>query len=113
MPESLWQRRSPGRSTRALVFLAAVLCVMLLVSSVRADGANVGIYTELTGNTCSFSGDTPGLVTAFVVFRPDANGLTGIQFAAPLPSCFAATYISESVPVELLSIGNSQTGISI
>ncbi len=111
MPDPLWHRRSPERSIRALIVVIVGIALSLSIRSARAQG-NIGIYTEPTGNTCSFTGDS-GLVTAFVVFRPDANGVTGVQFSAPLPSCFAATYISETVTAELLYIGNSQSGISI
>ncbi len=100
-------------SFAAFFMVVSLLVVATLPARVVAQNASIGIYSDATGNSCSFTGDAPGLVTAYVVVRPDGNGLTGIQFAAPLPSCFAATYISETVPVELLSIGNSQTGISI
>ncbi|HXV13304.1 MAG TPA: FlgD immunoglobulin-like domain containing protein [Candidatus Krumholzibacteria bacterium] len=78
-----------------------------------AQNATVGLYTDPSGSTCNFTGDAPGVVTAYVVVRPGAPGVTGVQFSAPLPACFGATYMGESVPPNALVIGNSQTGVSI
>jgi hypothetical protein len=53
------------------------------------------------------------LVNAYVVVKPGVGGATGLQFAAPKPSCFTGIYLADVPPGGLLTIGNSQTGISI
>ena len=95
------------------IALASALCAVVSVRPAFADGANIGLYTDATGNTCSFSGDFAGPVTAYVVFRPDVNGVNGVQFAAPVPVCFGATYLNDVNPPGVVTIGNSQTGISV
>ncbi|HEU4928802.1 MAG TPA: FlgD immunoglobulin-like domain containing protein [Candidatus Krumholzibacteria bacterium] len=97
-----------ARSLFAIAF--GVLCVALPAA---AQNASVGLYVDGAGYTCSFSGDAPGLITAYVVLRPDAGGITGIQFAAPIPPCFGGIFVSESVAGGALIIGDSQTGASI
>ena len=78
-----------------------------------AQGATIGIYTDQAGTTCSFSGDAPGTVTAYVVCRPTVAGVRAVQFSAPLPPCLGATIEEEITPVGALSIGSVETGISI
>ncbi len=95
------------------VVLASALLSIVWVRSAVADGASIGLYTDASGTTCSFTGDQPGLVTAYVVFRPDINGVRGAQFAAPIPNCFGATFIADVAPPGVLTIGSSQTGISV
>ena len=99
--------------------LFSVLSVLILaqatvhVTPVRAQGVTVGLYTDESGSTCSFSGDDTGLISAYVVVRPGGVGVRGVRFAAPIPDCFKATYVGDVVPGWLASIGESQTGISI
>jgi hypothetical protein len=85
---------------------------MVIAPTANAE-SSIGLYTDATGNTCSFSGDAAGVVTAYVVVRPDINGVSGVQFAAPIPSCFHATFISDVLPPGVVAIGSSQTGISL
>ncbi len=92
---------------------AAFLCAMLVARPARAAGANIGLYTDVTGNTCSFSGNNPGPITAYVVFRPDFAGVNTVQFSAPVPACLGAVYVGETVTPGMMKFGNSQTGVSI
>ena len=39
--------------------------------------------------------------------------MTAVQFAAPLPACFGATYMYDVAAAGSLLIGNSQTGVSV
>lgn len=91
------------------------LTVFLLLSGTSAFGQNstIGVYTDASGSTCSFSGNNQGPVTAYVVVRPGPDGFQAIRFSAPLPSCFGGSFVADDVPSELTFIGESQTGISI
>ena len=95
------------------VVFATAFSLAAAVPPAFADGASIGLYTDATGTTCSFSGDAAGPVTAYVVFRPDVNGVNGVQFAAPIPTCFGATFLNDVTPASMVSIGSSQTGISV
>jgi hypothetical protein len=98
------------RATRC-VFLFAFLTFSFTVSSFAQT--TIGLYTDEAGSSCSFSGNDPGVVTAYVVVRPDAAGVRGARFAASVPSCLGSVYLGESEASGFLSIGNSQTGVSI
>jgi hypothetical protein len=88
-----------GGFLRIIAFIVATATLFLLSGRAAfAEGANIGLYTDATGTTCSFSGDAAGPVTAYVVFRPDVNGVTGVQFAAPIPTCFGATFLNDVTP---------------
>lgn len=83
------------------------------VRPAAAQGASIGLYADANGTSCSLSGNAPGLFTAYVVARPDDYGVRGVQFAAPIPSCLGATFVSDVVPSGMLAIGSSQTGINV
>jgi hypothetical protein len=87
--------------------------VLLSVTAAFAQNSTIGVYTDASGSTCSFSGNDPGPVTAYVIVRPGPEGFRAIRFSAPLPSCFGGSFIEDVVPTELPYIGDSQTGISI
>lgn len=53
-----------------------------------------------------------GLLNVYVVLRMWPHGATGVQFSAPKPSCFTATYLSDTFPFAV-TIGNSQTGVAV
>ena len=106
-------RTNPER-TRGLApaFLLAFASVLALVVNDAFAQTSIGLYTQPSGSTCSFTGDTPGLFTAYVVVRP-VNGVSAVQFKVPLPGCLGSTFVSEVTPPGMLSIGDSQTGISV
>src|SRR5262245_46938933 len=104
--------RTGGAMKIRRLVLAAALLLAIPVRSL-AQGANVGLYTDATGTTCSFTGNSPGTITAYVVFRPDAGGVNTLQFSAPVPACMGAVYVSETVTPGMTKFGNSQTGASI
>ncbi len=111
-------RLHPERNReRRLAFHLAFACALAIhffaFASVSSAQSTIGLYTDATGNSCSFPGNSPGLVTAYVVVHPDQYGISAVQFAAPVPACLGATYVSETLPAGVLGIGNSQTGISI
>ncbi|MEE9270167.1 MAG: hypothetical protein V3V49_07890 [Candidatus Krumholzibacteria bacterium] len=72
----------------------------------------LGLYGDPSGTDCNIVDQTPGLVNVFIVHQY-TTGATAVQFSAPMPSCWAgATYLSDVLPFPL-SVGNSQTGISL
>ncbi len=96
-----------------LLVLVAALVSASLPARTLAESANIGLYTDVSGNTCSFSGNAPGPIAAYVVFRPDAGGVNTVQFSAPVPSCLGSVYLSEVVTPGMIEYGNSQSGASI
>ncbi|HEX6790357.1 MAG TPA: FlgD immunoglobulin-like domain containing protein [Candidatus Krumholzibacteria bacterium] len=99
--------RSGLRTVMMAVFFA------LLPSTVANATSTVGLYADENGATCSFSGNQQGALTAYVVVKPDAAGIRGVRFMAPPPPCLGATWVSESTPPYAVSIGASETDISI
>ena len=97
------------------IYLALLLAAAVALApavSLAAD-ATIGFYTDAVGSSCSFSGNQPGLLTAYVVVRPGTSGVQSVRFSAPMPSCFDATFLSETIPSPLAGMGSSLTGITI
>ncbi|HET6350158.1 MAG TPA: FlgD immunoglobulin-like domain containing protein [Candidatus Krumholzibacteria bacterium] len=90
-----------------------VMVLTVLATTVPANAEIViGLFSD-GGTTCSFSGNSSGLITAHVVVRSYGDGIRGVRFAAPIPACFHATWVQDILPYGMYSIGDSQTGISI
>lgn len=73
----------------------------------------IGLYTDEYGSTCSFSGNQPGVVNAYVIVKPDNLGILAVRFSALPPACFGGTWLADNLPPGANSIGDSQTGISV
>jgi hypothetical protein len=70
--------RSNDRHTcRKLGVVLAGLIAAALPLAARAS--TVGLYTDESGSSCSFSGNNPGVVTAYVVVRPGPEGFRAIR----------------------------------
>ena len=80
---------------------------------VGGSQGTVGIFSDVGGTECSLNDLSPRPVDVYIFVRPDGGGATGVQFAAPRPPCFTAAYLGEDVAPGLLSIGNSQAGITV
>lgn len=102
-------RRIPGRFPGILALLASFF-VSLFPLTARSQ--TIGIYTDENRSSCSLSDAGPGLIRAYVVVNV-SSGMTGVRFAAPKPACFQATWMSDEIPDGFVSIGDSQTDISI
>jgi hypothetical protein len=76
-----------------------------------AQAGSIGVFRDPGGSDCHLDDKTAG-VTAIYIVHVGATGAMGSQYAAPRPSCFAATYLSD-VNMFPVTIGNSQTGVSI
>ena len=112
MPDFLWLRSLRVGPSSAAQFLVVIIALCSPLPAL-AQNASIGLYADASGNTCSFSGNAPGFVTAYVVIRPDAGGMTGVQFAAPVPQCFGGTFLYDTPAAGALVIGDSQTGVSV
>jgi len=100
------------RSLASLYWIAVVMGVAALPATGHAT-SRIGLYTDETGSTCSFSGNAPGMVTAYVVIHPDPNGVRALRFSAPLPACFGATFLYDAPPGGAPVTGSSPTGVQI
>ena len=112
MPDRCTRASRAGHSRVSLVVSLAIVCLLLACGLAFAADATIGLYQDEFGNSCSFN-NAPGFVTVYVVVKPATGGTRAVEFAAPIPSCFNATYIGESVPFLVVGSGNSQTGISL
>lgn len=117
MPEKLCRNPSNCRGLLT-AFLLAVACaaachILAGATPAVAQSASVGIYSDVNGSVCSLSDNSPGLKNGYVVVRPGPQGVSGVQFAAPLPSCFTGSYVGDLGAPGTLAVGNSQTGVSI
>jgi hypothetical protein len=71
----------------------------------------VTLSTVSSGDNCNIF-DAAGPITVYVV-HTGTQGATAIQFSAPVPACASSvTYVADT-PVFPVTIGNSQTGVSI
>jgi hypothetical protein len=91
--------------------IVAVLILLLWpVSALWAQGY-IGLYVDPAGTDDQYEDTVPGLVDVYVFLMgiPEAKA---VRFSAPLPPCLQSmVYLGETSPY--LSIGDSQTGISI
>ena len=71
---------------------------------------SIGMYSDASGTSCTLADNEPGLKNIYV-FLDGPSTYTGVRFAAPRPSCFNATWISDSSPY--VKIGDSPTDVSI
>ena len=94
---------------KKVVFLTMAL--LLTASMAFGQAGSIGIFGDPNGTDCNLSDVAPGLCTYYVVFVWH-SGVTGAQFAAPVPACLGAMYMSDAT-VWPVNIGNSQAGISI
>jgi hypothetical protein len=87
------------------------IMVIFVPMAVRGQYARVDLWADPYGTTCGILDQGVGLKQIYVVVS-ESSGITATQFSAPKPTCFPATYLSDS-QVFPVTIGNSQTGVSI
>ncbi|UCG51585.1 MAG: hypothetical protein JSW58_15585, partial [Candidatus Latescibacterota bacterium] len=94
---------------RSLVLSLIIIVVLTAVAAAQAP--IVAVYADASGDQCNIVDSTGPL--AFYVVVTDAGGLTGVQFAAPMPGCFTGvTYLDDTRPFPV-TLGNSQDGVAI
>lgn len=91
---------------------ALTVCLAVSAGLASAQVPTVAIFSDSLGIDCNLPQTSPGFFNAYVVLSSMATGVTGVQFAAPKPSCFAGIYLADVSPFPV-AIGNSQTGISV
>ena len=91
--------------------LLLTLVLMLSASMAFAQAGSVGLFADMGGTDCNLPDVAPGLTPYYAVHVYHA-GATACQFAAPMPACMTATYLSDTA-VFGVTIGNSQTGVAI
>jgi hypothetical protein len=84
---------------------------MVCASMAFAQAGSIGIFSDNAGTDCNLWDTTAGLCSYYIVFVYH-GGVTGAQFAAPVPACLLAMYMSDTT-VWPVNIGDSQNGISI
>jgi hypothetical protein len=95
---------------KALLALVALVAIAF-VTPAFAQSGSIGLYTDTSGSTCSFSGNDIGFIKAYVVVRPGSDGFRSVSFSAPVPACLGAIYIGDEPSFGLVTAGDSQTGI--
>jgi hypothetical protein len=92
--------------------LALALILAVWAGLASAQVPTVAIFNDSLGVDCNLSQTSPGVFKAYVVLTSTTVGVTGVQFAAPKPSCLTGSYLVDLTRFPV-TIGNSQTGISI
>jgi hypothetical protein len=82
-----------------------------LPGAARPQAGAIGVFRDPGGTNCYLEDKSPGVVPFYVV-HVGTGGATACQYSAPKPNCLAATYLSDT-NVFPVTIGNSQTGVSI
>jgi hypothetical protein len=88
-----------------------LLVVFLAAGIAGAQTPMVGLYADTQGTDCEILDLTPGLLNVYVVVT-GIDCATAVEYWAPKPACFTATYLSD-LSVFAVVIGTSQTGVSI
>ena len=96
-------------SRGVLILLAAIVIVAPGYIAAQSVGS-LGAYTDSNGGS-HFLLDEPGPCTIYIV-HSDAIATRGADFRVPQPSCFTATYLSEST-VWPMTTGTAFTGVSV
>ncbi len=92
-------------------FLGVLGLALLTPALSMGQAGSIGVFANQTGTNCSISTGSPGLMNVYIV-HVNTPGAVGIEYSAPKPGCFAATWLSDTNAFPV-SIGNSQTGISV
>lgn len=74
---------------------------------------HVDLYGSFDGMSETVT-DVAGLVLIYVLMHApyEADGVTGVEFAAPKPNCFTGTWLSDANNFSVV-LGNTQTGYSV
>ncbi len=92
--------------------LMLLTLVMILGATMAfAQAGRIAVYGDPAASNCAVTATAPGLISVYI-FHIETIGAVGCEYAAPKPDCFAASYLSDT-NVFPVSIGNSQTGISV
>jgi hypothetical protein len=88
------------------------LVLLCASSSAFAQSGTVCLFSDSLGTACSFVDNGPGVLKIYVVHKY-TTGATAVQFAAPMPACMAGASWLSDIGVWPVTIGSSQTGVSV
>ncbi len=92
--------------------LLLTLVLMLGASMAFAQAGSIGIFADPAATNCNLVAMAQGL-GAYYIVHVNTPGAVGCEYSAPKPACMTlASYLSDT-NVFPVSIGNSQTGISV
>ena len=91
--------------------ILALLIGLVCAPSAHAQGGAIVLSGDPQGSDCNINDSSAGMCAVYVV-HVGISGAVASQFAAPVPACFAGTWLSDS-PVFGVTVGNSQSGVSI
>jgi len=89
-----------------------LVALVILTAIGSAYGLEVKIYADPAAAEAQIFDNGPGIVPLYVI-ATQYFGLTGVQFSAPLPSCFTGAVWVGDTHVFPLHVGNSQAGVAI
>lgn len=90
--------------------LCFVVCIIIAASAYGQAGV-IMISSDPAGTSCNLTDRTAGVCTYYIV-HTETSGAAGSVFSAPIPACFSASWLSDTV-VFPVTLGDSQTGASI
>lgn len=86
-------------------------CSVLLAAPSFADTAQLELFSDAALSSCSLT-DVPGLVIVYVA-QTGGEPMSGVQFSAPKPACWNATWVGDEWGTSGGEFGNSQTLASV
>jgi hypothetical protein len=84
---------------------------MLGATLAFAQAGRIGLFSDIAGTNCAITDAAPGLLPVYAV-HIGTSGATACEFSAPKPTCFTASYLSDTA-VFGVSLGTSPVGVSI
>jgi hypothetical protein len=78
---------------------------------VYGQGGVISVSSDPAGTSCNLTDKTAGICTYYVI-HTETSGAGGVVFSAPIPTCFAVTWISDE-PVFPVTLGDSQSGVTV
>jgi hypothetical protein len=91
--------------------LLIAFCLVICAGMAFGQGGTLGLYSDTAGLDCNLWDVVPGIGTYYVV-HTGTSGATAVQFSAPKPACFLATYLADTA-VFPATYGDSQTGVIV
>ena len=88
-----------------------ITMVMLVPTVAFAQPGNISLYSDVTGVDCNIVDAAAGLLVVTAV-HTGTNAAAGIQFSAPIPSCFTGSFLSNASNFAVI-LGNTEIGVSV
>ncbi len=99
-----------------MIRLLMILILLSLLVSGPALGQGigaVGLCADQQATSMHIEDNAPGVVNIYAIVVYASEGVSAVQFSAPIPECFkGAVYLGETTMFPLV-IGNSQAGVAV